>query len=336
VKKLRSSIFNFETLVLGGVEAQALAKAVILSALLIVLAEGSARFLLLSHSVRYWEYWSPGAAAKFEGFKAVEASGHAPAVVIVGDSTAALNIDPNVVVSELEARVEAYNLAESANYPIAFASTTLPLLSEPNPAPKMLVVSFSARSLFHDGTPFDRFEARILDSPLYECEHSRFIPSCLYLTQLLPAVGYLRDAERGPRLVKEAVRARGFISDPGDSRSSPTSAAQATELGGGSQSLGPDRFGVIESLVDLARRRGITLVLVLGPQRRPSASVAVMERAFQRFGRAGSALVLDMREPPGLTPGDFWDDIHLSHDGARLYSRILGRALGPLVADGRR
>jgi hypothetical protein len=162
VRNSRSSICSFETLQLRDKRPKDIVATIVFVLLALLTTEFALR-LGMAPLGSSWTYWSLAAAAKYEYYQQV-ALHSAPELVVIGDSTAARDISPEVLKEKLGAKVTAYNLAWPSNYPGALPCTTFPLLSLPYHSPKVVIVSLHANG-FTNSPKALRLEANITSSP---------------------------------------------------------------------------------------------------------------------------------------------------------------------------
>jgi hypothetical protein len=324
-----SSTSSSEALPAKVVGAARFLKAVALAAALVVCAELLCRLALgpLGH---YWQYWDLAAAAKFEHFRERARQGRAPALLVVGDSTGASDIDPASVASQFEPGVDAYNLAWPADFPLAFRACTLPLLREASRGIRVVVASFSPRG-FVESPEADRFESAILNSLICrEVQGRREAAHYVYLARVRYALPFRRSWFTGGGLPGPPDRAGFMPLDGGNQEPPPARSASATEARVGIVSLSEERLRAIFDLAELGRQKGFRLVVVMPPISSDDPLVAEIERQYMSrlsSSRNPAVDVIDFRRPDFLAPTDYKDGIHLFADGARRYSEHLGQAL---------
>lgn len=312
MRTFRSSTFSFRTLDLSDIRGSGAWKAVALTVCLVGGAELVARRAVAPIG-SYWEYWTPQAAAKFEGYRAMLRTGRVPRLVIVGDSTAARDIDPAALGTH--GNGDAYNLAWPANFPMAFQRSTLPLLQS-GPTPHVVIVSFSP-SAFTGTGQVKRFEASILSSAYADPGQHR-IARLSYLARLRAALPFRRSWWTGRGLPRPALE--GFMPLEGID---PAPASGADDGGHFERA----RFSVVDELIATARARGFDVIVVIPPRLDPSPDRQAVEEDYVRALRAKRYPYVDFREAPFLQRVDFHDASHLNDVGARIYSKELGEAI---------
>jgi hypothetical protein len=309
-----SSIFSFRTLAASDVRGSGAWQALVCTLCLVGAAELVARSAIAPIG-DYWEYWSPQAAAKFEKYRSDVSHGTAPEILVVGDSTGARDLDP-AALADTAAAASAFNLAWPANFPLAFAESTSPLLRAAV-VPKLVVVSFSPTA-FLGTARVTRFEDSILSSAYCQrLQGKRQATDLSYLARLRPALPFFRSWWTGEKLPQPA-RA-GFMPLTGMDMA-PDAEEEA-------HSFGDDRFAVLTALLADANQRNFQLLVILPPRLEPSKVRRDAEQAYVARLDASGIRYLDFREAPFLSRSDFYDRGHLNRDGARILSEHLGMAL---------
>jgi hypothetical protein len=335
------SIFSFETLRLGARPAGLFAAPLIALALLL-LAEGGAR-LLLANQDRSWEYWDASAADKFEGYRREALAGAPPDVLVVGDSSAARDIDPGALLSGLPAGMRAYNLGWPANFPVAFRCTTLPLLAAGYAAPKLVVASLSVKSFVDDPRGL-RLEEGVLSS--YFCRRQNgelSLSDRIYLTRLRHFLSFLfplRPEEilaDGFMPLREPKKAAGAARAPREPAGRQPAAAAEAQTEEGALGLAPERLEVIYELGRLARARGFALIVVIPPRWGLAAGspldrlTADYREALEEAAGELGFTVLDMSRAPFLSEEHFYDGGHLLAEGAAVFSKEIAKTAAALL-----
>jgi hypothetical protein len=319
VSRSRSSIFSFDTLRLGGRAPAGFFRAVLLALALSMACEGAARVVLPADSRRD-EYWSPEAAAKFETYRERAESGRAPAVLVVGDSTAVRDFDPAAIAETSGG--DAYNLAWPGNFPLAFRCTTIPLLAGAASVPRVVVAAFTPNG-FTETERVRRFEAGILTSDVCRRSAGEAIPSdFVRLTKL----GRVLGARFAPRDAVGEMTESGFM--PLEGRSPKRTRRE--ERGGEeaeARAVRAERFEVVRRLGRLARERGFTLLVVIPPieqEDRAGSAYFEYKRELERAAAEYGFTALDWRHLDGYGRESFYDSVHLNAEAARRLSRELG------------
>lgn len=293
-----------------------------LAAVLVAGAEWAARRALAPLGALA-DYWEPDAAQTFEGYARLGESGHVPAVVVAGDSTAARDLDPVVLARVLAPDGTGYSLAWPANFPRAMACTTLPLLCGSTPPPRHVVLSFSPRA-FLDTPEVERLEAQILASPVCRRRAGGPPPSdWIALARLWRSLDLLRLGRR--ETVPSAAGATG-----GFRPLAGVSTAPRPPLG---DPAGWERIPVllspqrVEALLVVTRSltaRGARVAVVVPPLLAREAELVATTRALVRALEAESArsglVLLDYAAGPSPAETLFWDRFHLNAEGARQFS----------------
>jgi hypothetical protein len=326
--KYLSSIFSFRTVQATGRPSRTFIKTIALMIVLVGLAEGASRLMLGSVGHR-WEYWDKLAAVKFEDYRTAAASGKAPDVVIIGDSTGARDFDPLSMASSSLEGLDIYNLAWPANFPLALRVTTLPLLDQPYPAPKIVIDSMTPGS-FTNNPRVIEFEQDIISSTY--CQHvlgKYSLADSLYLPRLRNSAPFLIDRYKPLSEFEQMRKNRGFMpvdTMPEDYQSSNANAPQR---------LDAERWAVLMDLAQLSKRRNFTLVVVIPPvsSLADSATAVVYDEYLSRLKSAQAQygfMILDKRHSNFLSAEHFTDGIHLTSAGAVLFSKELAKEFGSL------
>ncbi|WP_146372618.1 hypothetical protein [Symmachiella macrocystis] len=294
-------------------------RVVIVAGLLLVAGEAASRVALKPVGT-LWEYWNPEAAVKFRWYRDVCESStaddvHMPDILVVGDSTAARDFDPVELESQIAPGYEVYNLGWPANFPMAFQSSTIPMLRDGQRVPSVVVASFSP-SAFADDATVHRFEANILHSAY--CRRQRegtLIQDFLWMTRIRPALRWQKlwfsGKQPGPPPRK------GFYPLDGHEEKS--------ELGGHRDELrlSENRLDVLRELVELSSERNFQLVIVIPPIQNVDAIPEVTEfrRALETICKTENCHVVDCLNVEGGSQKYFWNVTHLNQDGAKVFSR---------------
>lgn len=321
----RSSIFSFETLSLKDGSPRGPLGVVAFVLLLLLGAELLSRVITAPYE-KSWPYWHPGAANKFEGYRSLASQNKTPSIVIVGDSTAARNLDPKLIQEALPSG-SAFNLAWPSNFIGAFPCTTLPLLSEPLSAPRVVLVSLSPLG-FYDNPTSKRLEANITSSA-----YCRMMADEFELAQYLALARYshlsvalLRGNEEGqpdgfmPLAPKEKSPAK----SPRERRSDTPQT---------SPSLNIKKAEILEALAALSTNRGARLVILIPPnqrqQRQPPKDFTDFVLALcEKY----NADLLDYSAADFLQDEDFYDAGHLNQNGAKRFSGRVSQDLQKLLS----
>jgi hypothetical protein len=333
VRTSRSFIFSFDTLRLSRGSSNGFRQSLLLGLLVVCAAEGVSR-IVLAPIGRYWEYWDPPAAVRFEGYRRHIDSRKAPDIVIIGDSTAARDIDPAVVIASQNGRVTAYNLANPANFPLALKVDTLPLMESPNVVPKIIIASFAYRS-FMDTDRVRRFENGILSSPY--CQHvlgKTFAADYFYLLRLRKSSPFIVDRWHPVAELAEIRKHHGFLPFAGTERETRGDQSVAEAETSTTARLDSERLAIIGRLGQLAKARNFSLVVVVPPVRYPFPN-RLFDSYLEELKRAQRELgftVLNFYSAPFLSPENFYNDHHLNREGAEIYTREILKAITPILA----
>lgn len=323
--KYLSSIFSFRTVQFIGRPAKGFVRTIALVLALVGLAEVASRSMVGRVGHR-WEYWDKLAAVKFEEYRKQVSAERAPDIVIIGDSTGARDFDPLSMASSSLQGLDIYNLAWPANFPLALRVTTFPLLKEPYRSPKIVMVSLSPGS-FTDNRRVKEFEQEILASTY--CQHmlgKYSLADRFYLPRIRNSMPFVIDMYK-PRSEFEQMRqSRGFMPAEGKAEDYQSSNANVSQV------LESDRFGVMVELAQLSRHRNFKLVIVIPPvTERADADTALVYNDYLRRLRSAQTefgfIILDMRHSTFLSPEQYTDGIHLTREGAVLFSKELARRL---------
>ena len=328
------SIFSSKTVNAIGRVPRAFVLTIALALLLFAIAEGASRAIVGKVGCR-WEYWDKLAAIKFEDYRTRVSSNAGPDIVIIGDSTAARDLDPRSMSKDQLAGKDIYNLAWPANFPLAFRATTLPLLREPYQAPRIVLASFTPGS-FTDNPRVSEFEQEILKSTY--CQHlvcNYSFADKFFLPRLRNAMPFIRDRFEPNEEFDELRKNRGFMPSEAvvkDDRSadSDTPASQIVA----------SRFDVLIELAELSRQRKFELYILIPPvspgRLAPTADIyqkylALLESAQKKY----DFTILNKRQTNFLTAEYFSDGIHLTRAGAELFSSTLPGEFESKVAVGK-
>lgn len=162
------------------------------------LAELGARALLQDDG--RWQYWNRTMATKVSMLQRLEESGRAPDLLVLGDSSAAFNLQPAVFDEVLG--THGYNLGSAGNYAASFDVTvTRGILPELGFTPRLAVVSFAAHGF--DPEHVGQTE-RVLSSPLgRRLQGHRVWGDLLYLVRAHHLLRLLRDPPANPSLRRQ-------------------------------------------------------------------------------------------------------------------------------------
>ena len=305
---------------------------IVLALLLFAIAE-SVSHTILRKVDRRWEYWDKIAAVKFEDYRTRVSSNAGPDIVIIGDSTAARDLDPRSMATDQLSGKDIYNLAWPANFPLAFRITTLPLLREPYQAPRIVLASFTPGS-FTDNPRVNEFEQEILKSTY--CQHvwgNYSFADKFFLPRLRNAMPFILDSFKPNEEFNELRKNKGFMPSEAvvEEYRTPDSDTRASQIVA-------SRFDVLIELADLSRQRKFELYILIPPVSpavaAPTADIyqkylALLETAQEKYGFT----ILDKRHSDFLTDEYFTDGIHLTRAGAQFFSSTLPREFELTIAD---
>lgn len=277
------------------------------------------------------DYWNADAGQKFEYFLGLVHMGKAPGLVVVGDSTAARNLNPTILAAELHVSRGGFGLAWPANFPMALECTTLPLLRSGALAPSILVYSASPASFI--GTPdVTRFEESILSSPI--CRQrlgNATLVSHLDLPRIL-AVWDHRGYWWTGKGLRQAPPLSGFMPLPVKSGEveplkSNTSGWEQVPV-----ELDLKRLGMLWQLAREARGHGSLLVIVVPPialQSPRIKALAVSYRKMLEYHREELGYeYLSYGEEDLPQASDFSGGYHLNRQGADRFSLRVASDIG--------
>ena len=328
-----SSIFSFDTLHVGGERPTGTLRAILLVALLVVPCELAARRALAPVG-RYWEYWDAAAAMKYEEYARRIEQGDPPDVVVIGDSTAARNIDPAAMRTVLPEGTDVLSLTWPANYIAACGVTTVPLFDSDRGVPKVLVVSLDTSGMTHHPS-VAALQQQLLSSPFAEHQAGGWVAADVcYLVRLSRARAFRRSWWHGRGLHRPPAH-DGYM--PLDGALKKKTLDQIDPEGHSLyMEIDPERFEVFRRIGEIARRRRFQVVLVFAPKFF-QADLAPAEREYLAGLEAIAAeydmTLLNARPSPYLSGEHFWDEGHLNREGAELFSQRLGQIVAPLLEE---
>jgi len=277
-----------------------------------------------------WQYWNAEAAPKFSVFRELVREGETPAVVIVGDSSAARDIAPAKLGAELARENRPYNLAWPANFPFAFRWSTIPLLRKGDRPPEVVVLSLSPTG-FVDDPRVRRFEASILGSPYIRSEQGDvLVADWCHLARVRRCAPWRASWFTGSGL-ESPEKAGDYLP-----MKSGKIAREAPQTGRApDKELSADRLEVVTELMQVARDRKFQVLIVVPPRWQPSTSRIVIEQQYVAWlnahATADHVSVLDMRSPSFLDATCFADAGHLNPRGAALFSKALAPRVRELL-----
>jgi len=283
---------------------------------LVLAAEAGARLLGAKPEAAYG---SPDAMLKWTYYRAAKAAGRPPDLLIIGDSTAAREVDPARLLDCLPSGLTAYNLGHDANFPLALRVSTLPLLAT-GAVPRVVVASLSPTTLCFDNQP-TAAEAALLRWPAFrQLSGDLGIADHLGLRLLLPVLRarvFAREAESHmTRLGFQPLEV-----DP----HGPIGPDAGRQRG----SVNPVRVAVVTDLGELARQRGFRLAVIVAPlpTQNSRAGAILCTAALRAAGDRLGFMVIDGAELATFEAPDYESGAHLLRPAAERYSRLLGRRL---------
>lgn len=328
--KFLSSIFSSEQLSGLDIPRDWWASMALLAGILVV-AELTARVLMAPVGEDLWAYGYGTDPVPFEWFRVLSKEDRAPTVLVIGDSTAARNVDP-ATVAEAAAVETVYSLAYPGNFPLALRSNTLPLLDS-GAAPD-IVILFQWPGSLRDDPRVDQIEAGAV-SPILEARSSGrlLLSDFLYVTRVFPARRFLLD---------HWLRDKTLIRPPGDNGFAPLQRPAEAQSQSQPEAPAPADSGpfsemrreVIKKLIALAQEHDFLLVAIVGPFR--SGDRYLLANRHLEWLRdleteaCDNLFVMDLRQMEGIGPELFKDNHHLYADGAQAFSAILGRKISNL------
>jgi hypothetical protein len=301
-------------------------QAVAVGVVVLALGEIASR-VLLADVGRRWEYWHPYAATKFEFVRTAVERGDRLSALVVGDSTAAADVDPKVLDDALGP--VSWNAGWSGNFPLAFEQTTLPLLADSRLRAQHVIALFIP-SGFTASDELTPSEAGLVSSTFVQKRTTRQTGDYAYLARLKSAWPFLLARLRG-RAEPEGLSRFGFVAQRGQATPDLIAREPVDDSDG---SINPRRLAVLRQLHDATRRAGASLTVVIPPSLSQSPTrIATADRLKQALAGdvAAGLRVVDMMRPAFLTMNDFVDLNHLNAHGAEVFSRELAR----LLTDGR-
>ena len=326
-----SSIFSFDTLHLGGGRPKGTLRVILLVALLVVPCELAARRAMAPIG-RYWEYWDAAAAMKYEEYARRLEQGDPPDVVIIGDSTAARNIDPAAMRTALPEGTDVLSLAWPANYVAACGVTTVPLFDSDRGTPKVLVVSLDTSGLT-DHPSVMALQQQLLSSPFGKHQLGDWVVAdYCYLVRLTRARHYQASWWHGRDLHRSPAH-DGYMPLDGalEKRTLDEIDPQGHSL---YMEIDPERFEVFRRIGEIAQRRRFKVVIVFAPLFFQE-DLAPAERDYlaglEDIAAEYDMTLMNARPSPYLLPDHFWDEGHLNREGAKLFSQRLGQVIAPLL-----
>jgi hypothetical protein len=329
MSRRRSSIFSFDTLAQFQWPPRDAFVALVVALGVFVSAELAARAALKPVG-RYWEYWSPAAATKFEWFRRQAESGNPYDIVIVGDSTAANNLDPASIRNAVAGAPTVYNLGWPANFPLAFEESTVPLFDRLPGPPALLLVSFNPQGFVTTPNVL-RFEAGIRSSALCKrIETGWVMGDILNLARVRSALPLWKDRWLREISWDAPPKDEGFIPHGGKNAVHSDATADST----GDQPplpLESARFEAILKMARVAKANGIELVVLVPPRREVSAAhEKLVDEYVDRLKDASPDMgfrMIDGRNSGLVAADDFSDAVHLNVAGARRFSQAIGARL---------
>jgi len=323
MRRLRSSIFSFDTLAFRSGGWRSALTAVLAAGGCVMGVEALSR-AALDPVGRYWEYPRAELAVTYEWFRSASLDKGLD-VAVAGDSTAARNVDPQLLANGLEEGALGCNLGWPANFPMAFRSLTLPVLKSTAKAPAALVLSFSPLG-FVESPLAQQFEAGLLSSPICRRQDQGWLVSdYVRVARWRAALPWKQLWFTGPERPM-VPPAGGF--QPLEGSQAPDSDdddRRQEALASVSWTIDEDRFGVLREAAEWSRDRGVSLYIVVPPRLDPGPERLTVEAEY--LARLESlvdelgASVLDLREPGALTDEDFFDGGHLNRKGAERFTR---------------
>lgn len=327
----RSSIFSFETLRLQGRRPVGFFRAILLALMLVVVSEFIASWVV-GLGGPYAKYWDLEPGIRLEAYR--QQVKHAPyEVVIVGDSTALVDIDPLEIERHLPEEMNVYNLACGGSYPLAFRCTNYPLLKEPYAAPKLVIVSFNPTG-FTNRFLNQHFEQEIIDSSYCQCSSANIFDfRCLKLTLALPTLYHIKNIDHINAETQRELKRRGFRPFFGVKNAPQVFSSDREPLSGQqteATNINQDRLDIINELATLSNDRRFKLLFLLPPQADKNAG-AKLRTELERLKRSYGFMVVDFTNPPFILKQHYYDTAHLNINGAKIYSIEIGKIVASLL-----
>lgn len=300
------------------------ASAVLLAIVVVALAETAARVFVRSAG-RYWQYSTVAVAAKFEKLREEVAAGATPEVLVVGDSTALVGVDP-AVLREITG-MSAYNFAWAGGFALAFRDCVLPIIEQATVAPKVVVASFLPNAFADVPGTMLHFETPMRSSAA--CRDIRGdsdLGNRLALRRVMFSWSVVR--EKIDESVREGRPAlTGFEPVAGACRTANCVMGQGPPLlfPGASPHVTPQRFAVLRRLTKWGKDRGFRVVIVVPPRLRRTPYDAEYVALLRELPTGTS--VIDYFRPEFLEERHFYNAQHLNSEGARVFSSRLAETI---------
>jgi hypothetical protein len=320
------SIFSFESFSSLGRPPRRVLQTLVLTVLLLCVSEVGAHILLRPLG-RFPDYWDVKAASKYEYYRMEMDRGLIPAFIVIGDSTAARNIDPAILEHSCGLG-HGLNLGWPANYPLAMRCTTFPLLND-GKTPKLVILSLASTG-FVDSERTKRFEQSILSS--YACREIRgetMISHYIYLARLRRALSFLPSRNSLQSTALQPPPLNGFM--PIDLKTGTERKFPEAEKDDMPSDLASERLSVITDMARLAQARRFALVVLVPPLKSVSATMQIIQtkylNALSQAEKQYRFTVIDCERMEGRDLLTFYDNVHLDQAGAEIFSSFLGREL---------
>jgi hypothetical protein len=331
----RSSIFSSDT-----VRALRLPRSVLVSWLVCLAAAGTAevlaRIAMAPLGDHVWTYGEHRAQRdKFEWYRNLSLAGCTPPVLIIGDSTAALNFNPAAF--SAAAGVESYNLGYRSNY-LRAERVNLHGLLAAGQAPEVVLAFHTPWGLV-DSSHVTRAERSRATGVMRRRHAGEFVaPDVFHLGRLYAGRDALLNYWLRDKPIVQAPPRAGF--EPLNKKLPFRPEVQLVPMAWGPDirpsGFNPDRFKTVEELAALAKQRDFLLISVIGPfgdeadryqtfwplvEDQRQALISLQERYPEHL------MIWDLSRTDDLPPLAFSDSTHVFPDSANRLSRYLGLRL---------
>jgi hypothetical protein len=325
----RLSIFSFNTLNIKDAPKSWLIS-IIATILLIASAEMIARIILsnINDDLQSWSYWDKEAAIKYEWYRKQAHNGSVPDVVVIGDSIAARNFNPETF-SHITG-LQSVNLGWPGMFPLALDAVIRPLLSQ-GTAPHYLILMQSPTSFIEDNRVRQN-EAPIINSIQARHAKGERVPAdYLILSRLYLVRNALIEQWRGIKnndtihlknagfMPHQRPENKLYHNDHQDESFKPIQ----------KETLSSARLDVNIKLFELAQYRHIHVIAIIPPvsmQTVPDLWLNYHDWLQSIQKKYPNTLeVWDMTTQHTIASEQFKDWLHLWHDGAAQFSSAIGQ-----------
>lgn len=316
--KYLSSIFSFDTLCVSRKQFHTPFISVATAVAIICIGELMAGWIAKRYDGR-WQYWSPAAAEKFEHYREICKSGTAPTLLVIGDSTAYRNFDPNEFsVSGQLKDEELWSLAWDGMFALAQQEVTLPLLTSGLRRPATIVVSMSPRGFFVGDRPTPA-EVSISNSPICRRNFGDFVlGDWFHLPRVFPVAKYWVAKRSGA--LDDGLKLNGFGPIEGEFTDKDQDSYSE-------ENLTESRVKLIERLGKFSQSTNVELCFVIPPAFNPTPDLSRIRKLYRQMLIEKSAAfgfqVVSPDELVKFDQNDFLDPSHLNSRGAAKLSRVV-------------